>query len=34
MKDAFEANETNDDEIGDINEIERKNLNSLLLIDF
>ena len=34
MKDAYESNEPPDDDIGDINEIERRNLNSLLLIDF
>lgn len=34
MKDAFDSNEPPDEDIGDINEIERRNLNSLLLIDF
>jgi hypothetical protein len=34
MKDSFDANEAPDEDIGDINEIERRNLNSLLLIDF
>jgi len=34
MKDAYESNEPPDEDIGDINEIERRNLNSLLLIDF
>jgi hypothetical protein len=34
MKDAYESNEPGDDDIGDINEIERRNLNSLLMIDF
>jgi hypothetical protein len=34
MKDSYESNEAPDEELGDINEIERKNLNSLLLIDF
>ncbi len=34
MKNPYEQNEPFDDEIGDINEIERRNLNSLLLIDF
>ena len=34
MKDAYESNEPPDEDLGDINEIERRNLNSLLLIDF
>jgi hypothetical protein len=35
MKDQYESNEPPpDDDLGDINEIERRNLNSLLLIDF
>jgi hypothetical protein len=34
MKDAYESNEAPDEDLGDINEIERRNLNSLLLIDF
>jgi len=34
MKNAYESNELPDEEMGDINEIERRNLNSLLLIDF
>jgi hypothetical protein len=34
MKDPYESNEAPDEEIGDVNEIERRNLNSLLLIDF
>ena len=33
MKDQYEANEV-DEEMGDVNEIERRNLGSLLLIDF
>jgi hypothetical protein len=33
MKDQFEPNEPPDEDLGDINEIERRNLNSLLLID-
>jgi hypothetical protein len=34
MKDAFESNEEPDEDLGDVNEIERRNLSSLLLIDF
>ena len=34
MKDPFEANEPPDEDMGDVNEIERRNLSSLLLIDF
>lgn len=35
MKNQYEANEAgDDDDLRDINEIERRNLNSLLLIDF
>jgi hypothetical protein len=34
MKDSYESNEPVDEEVGDVNEIERRNLNSLLLIDF
>jgi hypothetical protein len=34
MKDAYECNEPPDEEIGDINEITRRNLKSLMLIDF
>ena len=34
MKDPFESNEPPDEIIGDINEFERRNLASLLLIDY
>ena len=34
MKDSYESNEAPDEDLGDINEIERRNLNSLLLIDY
>jgi hypothetical protein len=35
MKDAYESNEpAEDEELGDINEVERRNLSSLLLIDY
>jgi hypothetical protein len=37
MKDAYESNEEpadEDEELGDINEVERRNLSSLLLIDY
>ena len=34
MKDAYESNEAPDEETGDINEIQRRNLQSLMLIDF
>ena len=34
MKNTYDTNEPPDDKMGDINEIERRNLNSLLLIDF
>lgn len=34
MKDAYESNEIIDDDTSDINEIQRRNLKSLLLIDF
>jgi hypothetical protein len=34
MKDAYESNEPADEELGDINEVERRNLSSLLLIDY
>jgi hypothetical protein len=34
MKDAYESNEAADEELGDINEVERRNLSSLLLIDY
>jgi hypothetical protein len=34
MKDSYESNEAPDEELGDINEVERRNLSSLLLIDY
>ena len=34
MKDQFESNEETNEDTGDINEIQRRNLKSLLLIDF
>ncbi|CDW75700.1 UNKNOWN [Stylonychia lemnae] len=34
MKDAYESNEEVDDDVGDLNEIQRRNLKSLMLIDF
>ena len=34
MKDAYESNEPPDEDLGDINEITRRNLKSLMLIDF